>query len=653
MKEAADREWADRKKKVDELKKKFEDDPEKQQQEIDQFLAGDRETKNRPHYRNLTDGDTARAEWAYHGAKYAFEPTQQSTLMPPTFDHVAVIPEGHNQHLIVELGDTVPNHGTMRVRVRASKVSEKAESVPSMRLEFGFQASNEGKAEVAVSQRDTPISATSDDPAIYQWDVPLGEIYPRNSFRGLAEMGGMPSPSEYIRFVNTSVPGGGHGAIQFDFVEVSAPVQDVWPPPSHTRIFFDSENRGDESVYANEILNSFLTRAWRREIEPAEVEKKLELFRVIRGQCESFEEAMVEVLATVLSSPNFLYVNKVESNSGALSGYELATRLSLFLWCSVPDEALLRLAADGQLHDPEVLGEQVDRMLVDPRAGRFAERFVHQWLDMRLFDFQATHKNSNAELKDAMGREPIEFFAEVIRTNASVLDFIDSDYTIANERLAAFYGLPNVRGNEFRRVSLNAGGAARKQRGGLLTQAGLLAMNSDGIDSHPLKRGVWLLESILNDPPPPPPPAVPEIDLADPAIAEMTLKERIEDHRNHAACMSCHAKIDPWGIAFEHYDALGRWRDKVNGNPVDASSKLFNKEELNGVAGLKEFLLTQRQDQFVGAMVHKLAAYGLGRPLVFGDRASLDTITADVRERGDGLATMIRQLVLSDLFQSK
>ena len=162
-----------------------------------------------------------------------------------------------------------------------------------------------------------------------------------------------------------------------------------------------------------------------------------------------------------------------------------------------------------------------------------------------------------------------------------------------------------------------------------------------------------MLERLLNDPPPPPPPAVPEIDLTDPEIAKLTLKQRIEDHRNHAACQSCHAKIDPWGIAFENFDAVGSWRTQIKGKPVDATSHLFNGQELNGMDGLKRFLLENRQDQFVRAMVHKMATYALGRPLTFGDRSSVDQITADVRAEGDGLATMVRLIVTSELFQSK
>ena len=230
-----------------------------------------------------------------------------------------------------------------------------------------------------------------------------------------------------------------------------------------------------------------------------------------------------------------------------------------------------------------------------------------------------------------------------------MLDFIHADYTMANERLASHYGVSGVYGNEFRRVKLDP----QHRRGGLLTQAGLLAMNSDGQDSHPLKRGIWMLESLLNDPPPPPPPAVPEIDLADPEIAKMTLKQRIENHRNQAACMSCHVKIDPWGIAFENFDAVGKWRSDIKGKPVDASSLLFNKQKLDGMDGLKRFLLEYRQDQFARALVYKMTTYALGRPLTFGDRSSVDRITADVRKQGDGLATMVKFIVTSTLSQSK
>lgn len=658
MKDAADREWPKQQQELDKVKEQFKDDPAKREQELDRLTASFRQPHGRPYYREISTGRTARAAWAYDGARYAFRPTAEEPKFPETFDHVAVIPSGGKQELTVELGDTLPNDGIMRVRVRASKEATEESRVPSLQLEYGFQASNEGRAEIRVSTADTPITATADAPQIYEWDVPLGEIYPRNAFRGESKMGDLPSPSEYIRFINSSVPQGGHGAIQIDYVQVLAPYYDVWPPPSHRRIFFDSQHRHDEPVYAREVLTEFMTRAWRRNLSDAEVQQKLNLFHSIRGRCDSLEEAMLEVLATVLSSPKFLYVVRedVAGNqaSGAstlpqrLSPDELATRLSLFLWCSIPDDTLRMKASSGELADAAGLRQEVERMLKDPRAERFAGRFVHQWLDMQLLDF-LTLKDADPLLKESLQAEPVEFFREVLRNNESVLNFIHADYMLADERLAVHCGLPDVRGNSFRRVAL----PDNSHRGGLMTQAGLMAMNSNGTDSHPLKRGVWLLRSVLNDPPPPPPAAVPVIDLADPEIAKMTLKQRIENHRKQAACVSCHSKIDPWGIAFENYDALGRWRDNVNGSPVDASSLLFNQQELRGPDGLKRFLLQNRQDQFVRAMAHKLATFALGRPLTFSDHADIENITANVRRQDDGLATMINSLVASDLFQTK
>jgi hypothetical protein len=190
-------------------------------------------------------------------------------------------------------------------------------------------------------------------------------------------------------------------------------------------------------------------------------------------------------------------------------------------------------------------------------------------------------------------------------------------------------------------------------RGGVLTGAAVLAMNSDGKDSNPLKRGVWVLKRILHDPPPPPPPDVPEVDLTNPEILKLSLKERIADHRNKPACASCHSRIDPWGIAFENYDALGLFRTQINNKPVDATSELFNRQTLAGMDGLKRYLLTDRQDQFARAMVHKLTAYGLGRPLAFGDRTEVEDLTARFRRRGDGLRDLIHLIVASTLFHSK
>jgi hypothetical protein len=650
MGEAAARQWVKQAERREKAKKELADDPVKLQAELMRLEETFRQPHRSAYYQELSTGRTAQAQWDYPGAKYAFAPTNDQVPFPATFDCVAILPPGLQQKLIVELGNQLPDEGMMRVTVRASRVNADEAGFPSLQLWFGWQASNEGRALLRVSNQDVAVTAMPDNPQIIQWDVPLGEIYPRNTVRKTSEMGELPSPSEYIRIVNSSAA---DGDIQIDFVSVEAPFYDQWPPASHRRIFFDSDQSADELVYAKEILQDFMSRAWRRPVTPQEIDRKLQLFVTMRTQCESFEEAICEVLATVLSSSQFLYVADPPPSSttpATVEHFRLANRLALFLWSSIPDKELSSLASSGELARADVLARQVDRMLADPRCKRFSEHFVHQWLNLELLEFvnfKRSEDRFDPLLKEAMLEEPVALFETVLHSDASVLDFVHADYAMVNERMAKHYGMAGVYGNEFRRVPLDGG----FQRGGLLTQAGPLAMNSAYPDSHPLKRAIWLLERLLDDPPPPPPPAVPQIDLANPEIAKMTLKERIEDHRNQAACLSCHSKIDPWGIAFENYDALGQWRDKVKGKPVDAASELFNRRMLDGMDGLKRYLLEARQDQFVLAMVDKLTTYGLGRPLGFGDRAEIETIAAEVRREGDGLRTMIQKIVESDLFR--
>lgn len=643
--------WQRQAKEVEEIKQKYQDDPEKREQQLEQQAAKFRRRHNRAHYKDLSQGHTEPVSWSYGGAKYAWKPTSVRPEVPADHNFVAIIPP--QQKWIVELGDQLPDEGMLQVRIRAARASVEDEFVPSLQLEFGWQASNDSAASTRISDRDIMIDAAPDNPQFYQWDIPLSEIYPRNSVRKVSKMGDTPSPSEFVKFVNSSVS---RGDVQIDYVEITAPVHAQWPPASHARIFVDSADKSDEKVHARALLKGFMSRAWRREVTPSEIDQKLALFEMIRPDCDDFQHAVIEVLATVLSSPKFLYLVKIDSEQEAtesLHQEELATRLSMFLWSSTPDKELMSLALQGRLNDADTLTEQVHRMLADPRSRRFSEQFVRQWLGMQLLDFlqvdRKLYRQFNPALKEAMQEEPIAFYHEILQNNDSVLDFVHADYTLVNERLAKHYGLVGVEGNHFRRVDL----APQNNRGGLLTQAGLLAMNSDGKDSHPLKRGIWMLESLLNDPPPPPPPAVPEIDLADPEIAKLTLNERMEDHRDQVACRSCHAKIDPWGIAFENFDAVGSYRKEIAGKPVDATSLLFNGQKLDGMQGLKRYLLQNRQDQFVRAMVHKMATYALGRPLTFSDRSSVDQITADVRKQGDGLATMVALIVNSELFQSK
>jgi len=570
----------------------------------------------------------------------------ESPAMSPA---VLVLPRSNE--LKLNLDRFLPDDGVMRVRIRAGRSTMNPEEFASLRLIFSAHTSNNANFSNVISERDIPVTAPADRPEFIHFDIPLGDIQ-RNPFRKLTTT--FPRRDEFLHIRNESNARGGKEPLQvlIDHVEITAPFYAQWPPKTHTDIFFASDNRDDEAAYGREVLTRFLRRVWRRPPRSAEVDQFMGLFEKYRSDFSTFEDAMVEVLATALATPEFLYVTqRVAGDSEAaaerITDLELAGRLALFLWSSIPDDELLKVAEQGTLSDPDVLAAQVQRMLNDARARRFSQNFVQQWLG--LDGLESVPHLSDSSLKEAMRDEPVAFFDDVLRNNRSIMDFIHSDYVLVNERLAGHYRIPHVYGPHFRKVAVEPA----THRGGLLTAAAVLAMNSDGKDSHPLKRGIWMLERILHDPPPEPPPNVPEVDLTDPEILKMTVKERIADHRNKPACYSCHSRIDPWGIAFENYDALGAYRTQIQGKPVDATAELFNKQTLAGMDGLKRYLLTSRQDQLARAMVHKMMAYALGRPLSFGDRADIDSLTAQFRKRGDRLGDLVQLVVNSDLFNSK
>lgn len=601
-----------------------------------------RHHRNTPHLLNRSTGEAIQ----FGEGQAAPTPGQFAGQNPDVSPVVFVLPR--SQELKLNLDRFLPDEGMMRVRVRAGRTTQEPDEYASLRLIFSAHTSNNANFSQVVSQRDLPVTAPAGKPEFIEFDIPLSEIQ-RNPFRKLETT--FPRRDEFLHIRNESNSGGAKEPLQvlIDYIEVSAPHFDHWPPQSHLNIFIESKNRSDEQIYGQEVLTRFLQRAWRRPIAADEVSPFMDLFAKYRPDFDTFEGAMLEVLATALAAPEFLYLVQTSfaEKAGTISDRELASRLSFFLWSSVPDQELLELAQTGTLKDPGVLNSQVDRMLADPRAERFSQHFAEQWLGLEGLG-SVTHVKDDA-LREAMRQEPIAFFREILRSNSSVMDFLHSDYVVVNERLAQHYGIPGVFGPHFRKVPI----AAELHRGGLLTSAGMLTMNSDGADSHPLKRGVWLLERILNDPPPPPPANVPKVDLTDPRILEMTLKERLADHRSKPACISCHSRIDPWGIALENYDALGSWRTDIKNKPVDAASVLFNKQELAGVDGLKRYLLADRQDQFAKALVHKMSAYALGRPLTFADHADVDALTTQFRQQGDLMADLIHLVVHSNLFQSK
>jgi mono/diheme cytochrome c family protein len=622
--------------------------------------------KRRTHIFNKETGEGFFYRWSYYvvldGAQHGIwnlKPDKIITDVPAVSTVVAVLPP--SQHIKLDLGNSVPDEGIMRVRMRVGATTHQANQYASLRLIFGFQTNNEGKMSARVSQRDIPVRASLDDPRFITFEIPLNEI-PRNPFRRVHEVGSSPNVTEYLEIQNISNAGTTRGGdpidVHIDYVEIEAGVYESWPPKSHTEIFFESPNKNDEKKYSREILKKFMARAWRRPVKDEDVALYSDLFSKYRPEFTSFEETIIEVLATVLAAPEFLYLIQRDSGDQAngsttVSNFELASRLSFFLWSSIPDAPLLELALEGTLKNPEVLHSQIKRMLVDSRSQRFSQNFMEQWLGLEALETviidQTKFKGYDDLFKENILKEPLTFFEEVLKKNRSIMDFLHSDYLMINEALARHYGIPEVYGQEFRKVAVGP----ESNRGGLLTTAAVMTMNSTGVDSNPLKRGIWLLERILYDPPPPPPPNVPEVDLTDPRILSMTQKERMADHRNQAACRSCHAKIDPWGIALENYDAIGSYRTTIKDKPVDATAVLYNRQKLDGVGSMKDYLLAKRQDQFARAMVHKLSSYALGRPISFSDRGEIDKMTQELRESGDGLKDLVSIIIRSELFSSK
>lgn len=451
--------------------------------------------------------------------------------------------------------------------------------------------------------------------------------------------------------------------IEIESVNFKSPAFEYWPPAHHTRILFPSDlAETNPLAYAREVLDRFMRRAFRRPVANAEVDMMVAYFQEVRPTFTTFEEAIRETLAMVLVSPDFLYL--VEPSSGKvreLTDHELASRLSYFLWSSMPDDRLFELAGTGQLRNPKTLTSEVDRLISDPRSQNFVEQFSDQWLDLggmnRIAVNPEYYPEFRNELKPHMRQETHAFFNEILRSNTSALAFLDSNFAMLNQPMAEHYGLEGPRGIEFERVAL----AEDQHRGGLLAQASVLLANSTGEDSHAILRGVWIRKRLLDDPPSPPPPNVPNLDQQNRDVASLPLKEQLKEHRENEACARCHRGIDPWGIALEEFDAVGLLRDKIQRKSgrkmvefdVAARATLPGGHEVNGLDDLKKYLLTEKREQFARTLVSRILAYALGRSLELSDRETVETITAQFIKNDYKLHKLIQRIVASAAFRSK
>ncbi len=443
-----------------------------------------------------------------------------------------------------------------------------------------------------------------------------------------------------------------------DSIEWEGPMYDSWPTLAHQRIFFGGALATKDAAYARKILAQFAERAWRRPVQDAEVDRLVKLFEDAQKFGDNFEYSIRTALLAVLCSKNFLYIEEGSpaSASPQLSDWELASRLSYFLWSTMPDQALLDLARSGKLHEPATLRAEVHRMLADPKAVEFAQAFPCQWLQLRrvgMFPPDKTlYPDYDEYLEKSMIGETVGFFSDVLKRDGSLREFLDSDWTLLNERLAKHYGIEGVTGDEFRRITLKA----EDHRGGLLTQAAVLSLTSDGTRHRPVHRGVWVLESIIGKPPPPPPANVPALGTPSANSPKTSVRQKLELHRSDANCAACHRRIDPVGIAFDNYDAIGRWRtveavrDGSGTDPkVDPSGELYDGRQFSDAAGLKKILL-EDNDKFAFALTEKLATYALRRGMTFSDRIELRKIAEQSKSSDYKLASLIESLASSPLF---
>ena len=422
------------------------------------------------------------------------------------------------------------------------------------------------------------------------------------------------------------------------------------------------DSAADNQACAQEIVQSFARRAWRRPLTGDERSRLSELIATALKAGETFRDTVALALKAVLVSPHFVFrvegAGEIENEVGddnklslqLVGNYELASRLSYFLWSTMPDDELFLLAEEGRLQDPEVLEKQVARMLADDRASALVDNFAGQWLGIRKLAAASPDPERFADfddaLRDAMAKETSMFFASIARDNRSVLEFIDSDYTFVNARLAQHYGIDGVEGEEFRRVPTT------EERGGVLTHASVLTLTSNPTRTSPVKRGLWVLEEILGEPPPPPPPDVPDLSEEPEAILSGSLRERMEKHREDPDCAQCHSLMDPIGFAFENFDAIGAWREFDGRFKIDPAGELPGGQRFAGPGGLKK-ILSGRADDFARSLTEKLLTYAVGRGLEYYDKCAIDAIADRTKESEYRFHSLVTGVVLSDPFRKR
>jgi hypothetical protein len=454
--------------------------------------------------------------------------------------------------------------------------------------------------------------------------------------------------------------------LMVDWFEIEGPRYDAWPPSTHTNILFESPLRkSDESKYAREVLARFMRRAYRRPVVPTEVDAKLKLYTATRNE-KTFVEAIKVPLTAILTSSHFLYlaepVRDQDKTPLRLDDHALASRLSYLLWSSMPDDDLFKLAADGKLKDPKFRAAQVDRMLADPKSRALVENFTGQWLSLRDVGANPPAKDLypqyDRHLETSIVGESHAYFQAFLQRDLDARQMIRSDFVTINERLARFYGIPDVRGDHFQRVDVPDG----IQRGGIVTQASILTVTSNGTRTSPVKRGTWILKTLLGTDPGLPVANAGEIAPKVPGIDKATVRQRLEIHRTLPQCARCHNKIDPLGFALENFNAAGEWRDREgfgykgrvqqDDPKIDASSRMPDGTPINGVSGLQQALMA-KEDLFLGSLANRMLTYACGREIGLADQPTIKLAVAEMKKNRYSVRSLLKFIVASEPFETK
>ncbi len=537
----------------------------------------------------------------------------------------------HSQDDRVSAPDRVERRGQYVVRVRA----------------YADQAGDEtAKLSVRLDRDEVQtisVSHTADAPGEYEVTINAEET---------GRIG--------VAFVNDFVGQGDDGVerdrnVYVEWIEYHGPLPngDVLPE-SHRRVVIRQPGENDQREAAREIFALFAKRAFRRPVKDEEIDGLLTLYDLAADEPAPFERGLQFGMSAVLASPSFLFriendpADATPGQAYPINEYELATRLSYFLWSSMPDDELFALVDRGELR-ANVDG-QIARMLADPKAQALVENFGGQWLQIRRLDSfspdPARFPDFDEALRKAMRQETESFFAAIMREDRSVLEFIDADYTFLNERLAKLYGIEGVEGEEFRRVDLGAS----LRGGGVLTQASVLAITSNPTRTSPVKRGKWIMEQLLGTPPLPAPPNIPELDGAEGMKLVGSLRERMVQHRENPLCASCHQQMDTLGFGMENFDAIGKWREQDGEYPIDAAGTLPDGRSFSTPRELKRVLLEDRRA--IGrCLAEKMLTYALGRGVEYDDKCAVDDVVTAMEQNDFRFSSLVRAIVASDPFQ--